>query len=97
MSNTFKIADVVQLLSGGANMTVYRLTPVGVGCVWYSEPTGKYEMLTFSPAILKLISRASAPARVPAHLPGPDTNDHDENDEEDGGEPAMSADGWASP
>jgi len=38
---TFKVADVVQLLSGGPNMTVYSVSPGNVACVWYSEPTGK--------------------------------------------------------
>lgn len=94
MSNSFKIADVVQLLSGGANMTVYRLTPAGVACCWYSPPTGKYERLTFDPALLKLISRASATAGVPAHVPAVDANDHDV-EEEDGGEPAISVD-WSA-
>lgn len=92
MSNTFQIADVVQLLSGGASMTVYSLTAAGVACCWYSPPTGKYERLTFSPAILKLISRTRAPAGVAAHEPAVDVDDHDEDD---GGEPAIGVD-WSA-
>jgi len=31
----FQVGDVVQLKSGGPNMTVKRLMGIGVDCVWF--------------------------------------------------------------
>ena len=54
-SEEFKIGDIVQLISGGPNMTVGSEAVKGksYNCIWYNHDTGKYDNHIFRAETIK--------------------------------------------
>ena len=61
----FEIGDVVQLKSGGPNMTVSNAATSGIACVYYNQIKGEMVRETFYPAQLRQVSGAPQPVHVP--------------------------------
>ena len=54
MTRKFKIGDVVELKSGGPDMTVVAHTGGGLSCIWFDDDQGLHDG-TFPPETLDLV------------------------------------------
>jgi len=65
MSNAFKIGDVVQLKSGGPEMTVSKIDAEEVLCTWWSSQESDHKERSFDPALLVVVAKTSSSAPRP--------------------------------
>lgn len=66
MSNTIKVGDVVQLKSGGPEMTVAKVTPEEVLCTWWSSKESDHKERGFHPALLVVVGAQTSATPRPA-------------------------------